>query len=469
MGYKAKNVSTFVPYMIKLMLLMKKKLVLFFVGCSILALSSCLGTDDVETQTIRDPQVKAFSLKNDSVSGLNSVKFSIDQLNDRIYNIDSMPYGSKVEKVVCTFTPSSGFSSLQVFQEATGDTIWWNGSDSLNFSKPVIFIATAYDGVTKKTYHAQVNIHQCVPDSLEWSLYTNQMLPKTTLNQQVLMSPDSTTYLMYAQTSAGFELYKSPATDTPLWTIAALTGFPVDALVKQAAFFNNEVYIPTVSGTLYHSANGSDFVQVTETPFVSALYGVIKKDSNSDPVLSLLAKYDTTFRFVTMNETGFFTLGEVAPDQFPVDGFSSLSYNSMYYERLMVVAGKDKANQLTNAGWSTFDGKSWALLTDEASSYFDKREGAALTYYDDKFFLIGGLNAAGNGSNDIYLSIDKGVSWALADSMVVLPSAFAGRGYASALVEKNKYMLIFGGKTSKNATSLNEIWRGRINRLGFKE
>ena len=469
MGCKAKNVSTFVPYMIKLMLLMKNKLVLFLVGCCVLALSSCLGNDEVETQTIKDPQVKAFSLKNDSVSGLNSVKFSIDQLNDRIYNIDSMPYGTKIEKVVCTFTPSSGFYALQVYQEATGDTIMWNGSDSLNFSKPVVFITTAYDGVTKKTYHAQVNIHQCVPDSLEWGLNTNQLLPKATLNQQVLMSSDSTTYYMYAQTAAGFELYKSPATDTPVWTLATLTGFPADALLKQAAFFNNEVYVPSAAGALYHSANGSDFVPVTGSPLVAALYGAINKDSNSDPVLSLLVKDGNAYRFAAMSESRTFSLGEVAPDQFPVEGFSSHSYTSMYYERLMVVAGKTKANQLTNAAWSSFDGKSWALLTDEASSYFEKKEGAALAYYDDKFYLIGGLNASGNGSKEIHLSIDKGVSWALADSMVMLPWAFAGRGYSSVVVDKNKYMLIFGGKTSNNAASLNEIWRGRINRLGFKE
>ena len=66
MGRKAKNVSTFVPYMIKLMLLMKNKVVLFLVGSCMLALSSCLGNDEVETVTIKDPQVKAFSLSNDS-------------------------------------------------------------------------------------------------------------------------------------------------------------------------------------------------------------------------------------------------------------------------------------------------------------------------------------------------------------------------------------------------------------------
>lgn len=469
MGRKAKNVSTFVPYMIKLMLLMKNKVVLFLVGSCMLALSSCLGNDEVENVTIKDPQVKAFSLSNDSVPGLNSVKFSIDQLNDRIYNIDSMDYGTKIEKVVCKFTAASGFSSIQVIQEATGDTIWWNGSDSLNFSKPVTFITTAYDGVTKKTYRAQVNIHQVVPDSLEWGLYTNTMLPQAVQKQQVLMSPDSATLYMYAKGASAHELYTSPATDKPVWTKNQLTGFPADALIKQAVFFNNEVYVPATSGALYRSADKTSFVQVAGAPKVVAVYGAINEDNNSAPALSLLVDDSGVYRFAAMSEAGVFTMGEIAPDQFPVSGFSAHSYNSMYFARLMTVAGKTAAGELTNAAWSTFDGKSWALLTDASSSYFGKREGASLTYYDDKFFLIGGFTTAGKGTSDIYLSIDKGVSWALADSMVMLPAVYTGRGDASVVVEKSKFMLIFGGKSTTGGSELNETWRGRINRLGFKE
>jgi hypothetical protein len=85
------------------------------------------------------------------------------------------------------------------------------------------------------------------------------------------------------------------------------------------------------------------------------------------------------------------------------------------------------------------------------------------------FFLIGGFSTAGKGTSDIYLSIDKGVSWALADSMVMLPAVYTGRGDASVVVEKSKFMLIFGGKSTTGGSELNETWRGRINRLGFKE
>ena len=45
MGYKAKNVSTFVPLYATNLFLMKNRIVLFIAGCCALLLSSCLGSD----------------------------------------------------------------------------------------------------------------------------------------------------------------------------------------------------------------------------------------------------------------------------------------------------------------------------------------------------------------------------------------------------------------------------------------
>ena len=57
-------------------------------------------------------------------------------------------------------------------QEAISDTLsYWNLEDSLDFSKPVKFVNTLWDGQTTKTYIAQVNIHQVVPDSMVWGVY----------------------------------------------------------------------------------------------------------------------------------------------------------------------------------------------------------------------------------------------------------------------------------------------------------
>ena len=67
---------------------MKNKLVLFITGCFALVLSSCLKSDEiVGVEAIKNCQIHTFSLSHDSVSGLDTVKFTIDQLTDG-FNID---------------------------------------------------------------------------------------------------------------------------------------------------------------------------------------------------------------------------------------------------------------------------------------------------------------------------------------------------------------------------------------------
>ena len=82
---------------------MKNRIVLFIAGCCALLLSSCLGSDDTQYEWSKDCQILSFSLSNDSIPGLKDVVFTIDQVDGKIFNIDSMPYGTKLdEKVICT-------------------------------------------------------------------------------------------------------------------------------------------------------------------------------------------------------------------------------------------------------------------------------------------------------------------------------------------------------------------------------
>ena len=98
MGYKAKNVSTFVPLYATNLFLMKNRIVLFIAGCCALLLSSCLGSDDTQYELSKDCQILSFSLSNDSIPGLKDVVFTIDQVEGKIFNIDSMPYGTKLDE-----------------------------------------------------------------------------------------------------------------------------------------------------------------------------------------------------------------------------------------------------------------------------------------------------------------------------------------------------------------------------------
>ena len=173
------------------MFLMKNKLVLFITGCFALVLSSCLKSEDVtDIELVKNCQISSFKLSSDSISGLDTVKFTIDQLTGRIFNIDSLPFGTKIEKVVCTITAASSYalSGIEVSPYAYPDSTYYlnNLSDSINFSAPVKFVVHAYDQVTTKVYMAQVNIHQVVPDSMVWSMYANPMIGITVKDQKVV-------------------------------------------------------------------------------------------------------------------------------------------------------------------------------------------------------------------------------------------------------------------------------------------
>jgi hypothetical protein len=451
---------------------MKNKTVLYITGCVILLLTSCLGSDDnTSTAPSRDAQIATFSLTNDSVSGLNSVKFTIDQLNGLIFNMDSMPYETKVERVLCNITFASYAISAAITPEAQPDTTFsWTDNDSIDFSKPVKIVVTAVDGTTTKTYTAQVNIHQIHPDSMLWKHYADNPVPETILAQKVIARTynDRDVYFMYIQTPGNYKLYYSPITDAVHWEELPLSGLDgSDKFISQLTTFGSSSYIPTGSGALYSSLDGIHWTPVGNTPSVWSLLGALSEERNQAPVLAAIVEDNGRLSFACMNENEEWTMGENVYDKFPVANFASYSYINMYHAYVMLVGGRDSEKQLINTTWATMNGKDWILLTNEGTSYFEKSEGMALTKYDEKLFLTGGMNAEGKATKDIYTSMDNGVTWARQDSLVVFPDAYKARGFASVQVDKDNYMLIFGGKTSNDTYQLNEIWRGRINRLGF--
>ena len=221
MGIKQKMFLLLWLYMQQTYFWMKNRIVLFVAGCIALFLSSCLNSDDQEYEIPKDCQITAFSVDHDSILGgkLDTVKFVIDQVNGRIFNPDSLPFGTEVEKVICTVSVATGTYTIEVTQDALPDsTFFWNREDSLDFSKPVKFVTAAYDGITKKVYNAQINVHQVVPDSMSWELYDSSVLGFPVKEQKVVTwgEENNEYYYMYAQgtdASKGYSLYSSSVSD----------------------------------------------------------------------------------------------------------------------------------------------------------------------------------------------------------------------------------------------------------------
>ena len=445
------------------------------IGGLLLLMTSCLGgnnDDNIDEWNMGNAQISSFLLSNDSITGLSSVLFTIDQLNGKIYNKDSMPYGTVIEeKVLCTlkFDNKYDVSKVLFIQPLTNDSVW-GVADSIDFSAPVMITIYPHDGVSTKTYEAKVNIHQVNPDTMVWHKYSDLISGKTFRDMNVISYHDS--YFMYVFENETPELYITDVSDMINWKGLPLSGFPADAELSQIVKFEDDLYVISKQGSLYHSEAGADpdekqeWTIVEDTPEVKALLGFIPHNTvtGRDAVLSAIVVTDGLLHFATLIIGQDWVIGAEVPEIFPLSGFGSLNYESMYHPRLVIASGRDSKSNLSNKAWSTMDGLSWASLSDEKFS-FSSREGASLVYYDNSFFLFGGIDASGNALNDIFYSKDYGVKWF--DALYVMPEEYTPRGFSSVVIDKNNYILLFGGKVKENSNVLRELWRGRINRLGF--
>jgi len=445
---------------------------LWILGCWVLVLSSCLGTeDDYDKWFQSNCLISSFSLHSDSVPGLENVRFTIDQVNGLIYNKDSMPYGTVINwKVICRIEFEVLPSAIEVYQAATGDSATWYTADSLDFRDYVRFDVVSQDEKNIKRYYAQLNIHQQAPDSMAWTWFSNRLLGKAVQEQKVIERDHY--FWMYTRSSSGYELYRTPVVDKRTWTPAPLTGLSGKTFsLSQITEYNGILYIPASDGALYYSTNLTDWKRMETAPAVKVLLGVIESSEivNSAYVLASVIQEDDVLYFATMNAENKWEKGATAPDQFPVSGFGNTTYKTAFYWHLVVAAGKDRNGRLSNAVWETMNGLYWVCSTDERYATLDKLEGVMLTHYDGKMLLIGGINASNTAQREIYYSPDRGITWALTDSLLYFPESFRARGYASVIVDKDNFLHLFGGKENNSANILDELWSGRINRLGFKD
>ena len=113
-------------------------------GAATVAVVSCNEkTEDVEIYlTPSNVAVTAFSLNEDDdvMANLDSVFFSIDLANGVIFNADSLPVGTKIDKLVTTIKYSSYVTKATINMEngetRTGEVDYLNSpTDSIDFTR----------------------------------------------------------------------------------------------------------------------------------------------------------------------------------------------------------------------------------------------------------------------------------------------------------------------------------------------
>lgn len=162
----------------------------FQVICGLLTVSwlltSCLKSSDNETTVYDDMAVSTFKLgtlnrylHTITSGGKDSVykstyagdayKMTIDQLNHRIYNTDSLPYGTDCTHVICNVTAKN--NGIIYVKSMISDTLvfFQSGKDSIDFTRPRVFRVFSTDGSGSFDYTVTLNVRKQETGQMLWT------------------------------------------------------------------------------------------------------------------------------------------------------------------------------------------------------------------------------------------------------------------------------------------------------------
>lgn len=453
---------------------MKKKPSIYLVLLSLLfAAVSCGSSDEENYELSSYAFIKSFKIGNirsaypeftstgkdtlvyKTVS-MEKFAFTIDQAAGEIYNNDSLPFSTDVSKVLVTMGVD-GVASVYV--DSTGTYEHFSITDSLDFTNPLKMRVYSADASYYKDYTARINVHQVNPDMMVWNKYqgADGVEPLRALERDGIM------YLFGTKEGAAVVA----ATETqgvPSWNIQAVSSLPADAL-GTVQLFGGKFYA-VAGGNVYSSSNSVDWECVATGTGAAAIVGV----SDADSRIWIAGE-----KGVQWSADGLsFTVAQELPGGFPLYGVSLASYPLSHNKniiRYMLAGYTTPAEDGEVAVWSKLSTEDvWTRYNNEGNKYScPSLKGLAVVRYDNFLYALGGAGVAGGADvdafNAFYISKDNGIAWKEpAGFLQRLPQELQGDNAPFAVAtDAGNYIWII------NSGDNGGVWKGILNRLGFKK
>ncbi len=437
--------------------------------------ASCLKDDEEETVYSDDAAIISFTLsdlkrsltttaKNGSdsvyqvkVTG-SSYKMYIDQIRHLIYNVDSLPYGTDVSKVLCTV--SSKNSGLIVIQNINSDTLkYYNSSDSIDFTQPRKFIAYSVDGSSHQEYEVRLNVHYERNDQFVWNS-ADISLPDGIQGMKAL--PCNGRVYVFASDGSQTNVYYCEEDSHDGWKQAEpafSTSLP-DYSYQNVVECNQHFYT-YANGRILKSDDGSTWVETSK----ATLLRLVAASNNSLYALShagmLVSSADegATWNVEALDES---------PSLLPIQDISYCCLPSRVNDatEYIVLAGNRTLTNYFNDRYAMVWSKvaeysegsrndSWMYISacDVDSVALPRLSNLTLASYNGNMIALGG---SGIGACDraafsqLYYSQDGGVYWRN-DKNYKLPKDFEGQDAFALTVDSKGRIWIITGK---------KVWKG---------
>lgn len=488
-----------------------KRNTLKFMAAAIIAVSGLMSCNKEAEPfepylTPSNVAVTAFSFAADDavMANLDSVFFSIDLKNGVIFNADSLPVGTKIDKLVPSIKYSSYITGATIKMEGgqtrTGEVNYIESpTDSIDFTGNVTLTLSTDEGALTKDYLIKVNVHKQKSDSIIWGDEALAKLPSRLNNPKAQKSLDFSgrAVSLIEEADGSYTLANSTDLFNNVWNRQQVS-FQFTPQVPTLTASSEKLYILDLAGDMYESEDGMTWTPTGEK-WVSVIGGYldtaigIKQNGN--------AMSYAQYPLKNLKE-------QVVDSEFPIKGRSNFVILENKWTTSPVgffVGGEMPDGSLSNVTWA-FDGANWIKLSEYG---IPNIKGASLIpYYSYRYtqsvftpteypvwLLLGGSKKDNTLNRTVYVSYDNGVNWSEGSELMQLPKeipAMSGcdnvvmyspreaklsdywtrAGGSTPVVDGNlikwdcPYIYLIGGENSQGGL-YDTIWRGALARLMF--
>ncbi len=435
-----------------------------------LSLSSCLSSDETTVEYTHDTAITAFSLGSldrytktkagkDTLLKANvtgsDYKFSIDQAQRSIYNVDSLPCGVRSTAILATISSKNNSPILLMDINKTDSVAaYYSSSDSINFSTPRLIRVYSSDYSAYAQYKVTVNVHKELPYEFKWHELAQNNSQLAAFSDLKAVACGDYIYV-FGKTDEGTKVLKSAINNGSAWSsITMNVGLSSDAC-QSAVALDGELYIAD-GGKVYASADAAIWTVVSDNADIKQLIGASSKN---------LYAYTATGISVSEDKGANWKAEKLDTDKayLPKQNISMnvagvLSAKDV--ENVMLLGTRDKALKdtvattwLRTVDYANEDGQ-WNYLE------IENNKSGKMPWLDQVITCAADTGFVALGSNGKwYKSQNAGLTWKQ-DKMVVLPAKFATEGrFAFCRDKQHYYWIIRNGY----------VWRGRFNIDGWNK
>lgn len=421
---------------------------------------SCILTDVTLGTLNRTVKAKTSAGKDTTftttVTG-TSYPLYIDQVNNRIYNADSLPMGTDVKHVVFSSVTSSGYAIIK--QLTTQKDTTWAAADSTDFSQPRTVSAIAYDGQSRKDYTMELRVHNEEADTFSWQTPAQGTASAiAALTQLHAVADGRLLYIYGVPTAGGAPQVVATGTAAPQFTSAQAADTPAGKTLdtRSVRLFKGTFYALATDGTLLRASagNGQWQSQTTSPAAFTALAG-----SSTDSLFALsggqiYASADGLTWQQSPNDAGeslpTVNVGLTCLPSRTDETYESVVLMGQQADGAMSVWKRD----IDRKGDFSYAWYSLPQSTDLGSYAAPKLASPTLVSYDNAGLLVG---LAADSVSPFYLSRDFGRTWIPGS---LKHPAMKGVTSVAATVDADHYIWIFCAGSAS-------VYKGRINRLGW--